>query len=166
MRSKKAITVAEAIAGPEARLVRDRPCPTCGCDLFEKVDLGDGRLVFRCAGTWSNGDDCNRLRPIPILKGPPPVATLLEGGAAEVAIAASSPRGDGTGSAAPAEARAAMIRSAEAIARRPEVKRARDVEESARALKAITDARRAGMPGDRPEPLPVEAYEEFFRSRR
>ena len=163
MSSKRAITAAEAIAGPEARLVMDLPCETCGSEHWEKVDL-EGRLYYRCAGTWPvSREDCRRLRPMPILKDPPPVATLLEGGAAEVAIAASPPRRVAGGTDDFETARAAMIRDAEATARRPEVKRARFVEESARGLKAISDSRWAASPGTRPSPMPLEWYEDYFR---
>ena|ERR1700730_13427830 len=118
MRRQKPISAEEAIAGPEDRLVMDRPCETCGSEHFEKVDLS-GRLYYRCAGTWSNGMDCNRLRPIPVLKDPAPVANL-EGEAVEVVVIASPPRtaDGGSGIADYETARKAMIASAEAVARR------------------------------------------------
>ena len=120
----------------------------------------DARLFYRCAGTWSaTGDDCRRLRPIPVLKDPPPVANL-EG---EAPSLAPSSRRFGAGIADPAVARAAMIADAEAISR---LRQRHSVADEARAMKQMADAMHAGMPGERPMPRPLDDYLAFVRSRR
>lgn len=164
MKPKKAITVEEAIAGPEARLVMDLPCETCGCEFWERVDL-EGRLFYRCAGMWqATGDDCRRLRQIPVLKDPPPVANLV--GEVESSFASSSRVVDG-GSADYEVARKAMLADSDAVARLRGTEAQRNaVMDDARALKAISDARWASSPGPRPAPRPLKDYVEFFRGRR
>ena len=160
---KRAVTVAELLTLPAERLIYDRPCPTCGCEQWEPFER-EGAKYLRCAGTWRNGDDCNRIVAAPVLKDSPLVS--LESSVSPPPPPAPPRNAGGSGSADYETARRAMIADAEAIARRPEVKRERWVMEQARALKAISDARWAASPGDRPMPMPLEYYEEFFRNRR
>jgi len=126
--------VEEAIAGPEARLVVDLKCESCGSEHWEKVDL-EGRLYYRCAGSWANGDDCRRLRPIPVPKDPPPVSNIAD----EPNPITSQPKID-DGSADPAVAREALIRSAQAVRGLPHVRAERQIMASARWWQARAHA--------------------------
>jgi len=158
MRSKAALTTAAAISPPEDRLVQDVACSTCGCQLWSK-EIIEGREYLRCAGTWRNGDSCRRLQPIPILKEPPPVANL-EG---EAPSLDSSARKVGAGIADPAVARAAMIASAEAVARLRGGPRT-SVMEEARGLQQMAAANRALRSGERSAPLSLDAWVAHVRS--
>ena len=160
MRRKAALKTAAAVSPPEDRLVQDVACPTCGCQLWSK-EVIEGREYLRCAGTWKNGLDCNRLQPIPLLQEPPPVANL-EG---EAPSLDSSPRNVDAGTADPDVARAAMIADAEAVARLRGGQRT-SVMEEARGLQQMAAANRALRSGERSAPLSLDAWVAYVRSRR
>jgi hypothetical protein len=117
MRKQRAMTAAEAIAGPEARLVHDLPCPTCGCEQWEPFER-EGTKYLRCAGEWRGGEPCNRIVLAPVVKDLPgisaPLISNLEG---EADLPAPPGRVDGGGVADPAVARQWFMWNAQELAR-------------------------------------------------